>query len=558
MSGQIAYDGNIPGGNVVGLNADGDLQLEVDDTTKVYFTPREGSLVTMARFETQAPWIATNVQFTLQPDQAIPLFERGDIGGELRARLSGIETDLTSADGLRSMHLDYERAGIEAQINPGVQNWHVLGQGVTMTSDNIPSQNTVMRAADSDLRLEILEGQSPNFTLETPSADVKTKAVNAIGLSVKAAGTPERFRIEYENGEVDLTADELPGFNMTGFVNYENNVWKGMADSFLPFGAQTPLEITYSLENGRGIADVDIPEMNFTPRKLQPQMFIPALRGKIADVRGTAQARMHIEFAEGEPMTSSGWARLNDISLGTLPGPVTGLNTELKFSSFFPLVTDGLQTISLKTFDPGFPLPDGEVTFETVPDGVKIHQARWPLGSGSVALDPTEWKYSAETNRMQMRIENVELGEFLGDLGGKNFSATGNVNGVLPVVISGVSVEVENGRLAVKNGGIIRYQSTQTDTATADNEIAGYAFDALKELHYEELEATFNGPLDGLIVLRLKFEGSNPNVLGGAVFKFNVKLEGELLNLARSFKLGDRIAEEVARAIQQDTEEPDN
>ncbi len=555
MIGQIAYDGNIPGGKVMGLKAQGELHVDVDGGPKVYFTPEANSLVTMARFETQAPWLASNVKFTLTPDQHIPLFARSDKGGNLRAQIRGVETDLTSADGLRSMHLIYERADIQAQINPGQQKWHVIGEAVTMTSDNIPSAGTVMTAANSNLVLEIREGQSPNFSLETPSADIRTDMVKARGLSVKAEGVPEQFRIDYRNGVVDLRDDELPGFNMTGFVNYADNAWRGKADSFLPFGAKTPLDITYSLENGRGIADVDIPEMIFSPRKLQPQMFIPALRGKIADVRGTAQARIHIEFAEGEPMTSSGWARLNDVSLGTLPGPITGLNSELKFSSFFPLVTDGHQTITLKSFDPGFPLPDGEVTFETVPDGVMIHKARWPLGSGSVSLDPTEWKYSAPENRMKMRIENVELGEFFG---AKNFKATGNVNGVLPVVISGVNVEVEEGRLAVKDGGIIRYQSSQTDAATAENEIAGYAFDALKELHYDELEAIFNGPLDGLIVLRLKFEGSNPKVLGGAIFKFNVKLEGELLNIARNFKLGDRIAEEVSRAIQQDSPMPDN
>jgi len=37
--------------------------------------------------------------------------------------------------------------------------------------------------------------------------------------------------------------------------------------------------------------------------------------------------------------------------------------------------------------------------------------------------------------------------------------------------------------------------------------------------------------------------------LGGAVFRFNVNMEGELLNIARGFNLGGRIADAVKKAV---------
>ena len=548
MNGRIDYDGDIPGGKVLGLKADGRLKVGGGEATNIYFTPRTETRVTMDSFETQAPWIASNVSFTLIPDET-PLFQRRESGGKLSAQLTGLEADLSSLEGEQELHLSYGAARVSASIADQLQTWRVAGQNVRMTSDTIPSVDTIMEAPIADLDLVLEGGGSPRFVFTSPSADVTTPAVTAKGLSVKAEGLPEQYRVDYENGLVDLAADDLPAFQMAGFANYKDKIWAGRADSFLPFGAETPIDIDYKLENGRIYADVDVPDMNFSPRKLQPQMFIPALRGKIADVTGRATAKMHLEFAQGEPMTSSGSANLIGLNVGTLPGPITGLNSELKFSSFFPLVTDGLQTLKIDKFDPGFPLPSGEVTFETVADGVKIHSARWPLGSGQISLAPTQWIYTAEENRMELRIEDVSLGEFLGDAAGENFSATGIVNGVLPIVISGVSVEVDNGQLAVKEGGIIKFQSDQTNAASAENPMAGYAFDALKEFKYQELVAHFNGPLDGLVELRLVFEGSNPEVLGGAVFKFNVKLEGELLNIARSFQLGDRIAQEITKAI---------
>ncbi len=548
LSGPIGFEGNIPGGYVTGLSARGRLDMDMQNGTRIFFTPSGDQKITMDSFTTQAPWIARNVSFNLA-ETAEPVFVRRPGGGVLTASLSDLSSDLISTEGPRSLRLSYGAADIKADIDDGLQNWDVKGRDVVMTSDNMPSADTRMTAPAADMTVKLQRGLTPKFTVAAPVADVQTEAIDGKGLAVRASGTTDKFRVNYENGDVDFIAADLPRFDMTGYIEYENNVWAGMADTVLPFGPETPVDVKYRFENGRGYADVDIPEMIFSPRGLQPQMFITPLRGKIADVRGRSSAKLHLEFAPGEPMTSSGSAVLTDVEVGTLPGPLTGVNAELKFSSIFPLVTEGVQNVSIATFDPGFPLPDGSVSFEAVPDGIKIHAARWPLGSGFVSLDPTEWNYSAAENRMQLRIENVSLGEFLGNIAGENFNATGNVNGVLPVVISGVDVRVEQGRLEVKDGGVIRYQSDQTNAASAENEIAGYAFDALKEFRYQELEAIMNGPLDGTIILRLMFEGQNPEVLGGAVFRFNVTLEGELLNIARSFQLGDRIAEEIEKAI---------
>ncbi len=541
LTGKINYDGDIPGGYVTGLVTSGQVKLDLGDQTKVYFSPSGGGEITMKRYEIEAPWVAENVSLRLADQQYKPLYIRALGGGQLSTAVHDLETDLISTDGLKALHLTYDTADISAKISNTLQTWNIEGYNVLMTSDTVPSLGTVMKAETSNLTVNLKPDSAPEFTVTTPEADVETQIVQGEGLAVKVKGTPEHFKVDYADGFVKFKATDLPPVRMTGSVIFKDNIWQGKAVSFMEMargmGKDTPIDVTYSLEDGRGSADVSIPEIFFRPSGMQPQMFIPALSGKVAEVVGRADVNIHLEFAEGEPMKSSGTAKLIDMNMGTLPGPLTGVNAELKFSSFFPLVSEGLQTVTIKSFDPGFPLPDGEMTFEAVPDGLKIHSARWPLGSGFVSLDPTDWIYTAEENRMQLRIEDVSLSEFLGDVTGENFSATGSVSGLMPVVISGISVLVENGRLEVKDGGIIKFQSPQTNAAAEKNEIAGYAFDALKEFHYKELEVIMNGPLDGSLIIRLLFEGANPDVLGGAVFRFNVKLEGELLNIARSFTL---------------------
>jgi len=54
-----------------------------------------------------------------------------------------------------------------------------------------------------------------------------------------------------------------------------------------------------------------------------------------------------------------------------------------------------------------------------------------------------------------MRVDKVSIGEFLNDVGEGTMEATGDLEGMFPVVLSGVDVKVDNGTLEVKNGGII-------------------------------------------------------------------------------------------------------
>jgi len=558
VDGPLDFDGNIPGGYVQGLKTAGKLNVELGNTTEIFFAPQSGRSdnhrVTMERFESPTPWIASQISFDLLAKPGVPLFRLGHKKGDLTAALENLEMVLDNVEGTRSLKIGFAGADIDARIAE-IQSWEILGRDVLMTSDNVPSAGTEMRAPTSRITAVVKPGTSPEFTVDAPSADVKTQQVIASGLTVQVAGIPEKFRVDYQNGDVSFAAADLPAFQMEGFVNYEDDNWTGKADSFLPFGSQTPIDITYGFIDGRGIADVDIPEMLFSPLGLQPQSFIPALQGKIADVDGIASAKVHLEFSDADGMVSSGSAKLVEMNMGTAPGPLRGLNSDLTFSSFFPLVTNGPQKVTIRNWDVGFPLPEGVVEFEAVPDGVKISSAVWPLGTGQVSLDPVTWTYTAPSNRMLLRVKDVSIEEFIGELGGDSFQATGIVTGELPVVISGVDVQVENGHLAVKDGGVVKFATPFTDKAGETNGYAKLAFDALKEFYYEELEVTIDGPLDGLINIRLVFNGFNPNVVDGAYIRYNLNIEGELLNIVRNFqRLGGKITEEIKNAVLEDDE----
>ncbi len=549
LFGALNYDGDIPGGYVTGLETEGELDVRLGQTTEIYYAATPGIPVIMQTFDNPTEWTASNVNFDLVENAQIPLFSTQDRQGTLSTNVKNLSADLANTDRTRTLSFEFGAADIQADITES-QKWQINGRDVLMTSEDTPTPGTVMRAPETAITAMLEPGQSPQFTIDAPAADVTTQSVDADGLAVQVAGTPEKFRVNYQNARVDFSATDFERFMLNGYVDFENDQWIGKADTVLPFDNKTPVQVDYRFIDGRGYADVDIPELAFSPIGLQPQTFIPALQGKIADVRGFASARINLEFSEAEGVVSSGTAKLIDMEMGTAPGPLRGLNSELHFASFFPLVTKGPQTVTIDAWDVGFPLPEGVVVFEAISDGIRIDSARWPVGSGEISLDPAVWSYTADENRMKLRVENVSISDLIGDLGGDNFEATGLVSGLLPVVITGVDVQVENGTLAVKDGGVVRFSTPFTDKAGETNGYAQLAFNALKEFYYEELEVTLNGPLDGLINIRVVFEGFNPNVMDGAYIRYNLNIEGELLNIVRNFqRLGAQITEEVKSAV---------
>jgi len=168
-----------------------------------------------------------------------------------------------------------------------------------------------------------------------------------------------------------------------------------------------------------------------------------------------------------------------------------------------------------------------------VEDGVDISRALFPLGDGQVSFDPFVWIYGAEENRITLRVSGVQVGDFLGGIGDGRLKITGALEGTIPVVVRGIDVLVDKGRLEVINGGLIQFEAKDVSDAIP-NEMGAQAIEALQNFNYQNLFLEINGPLDGEIKVGLAFTGSNPDVFYAIPFQFDITVEGELFNIARS------------------------
>lgn len=540
LRGAADYDGDIPGGYVHGLKAGGVLTAQLQaGRTRVDLNPDRA--VKIARLETTSEWEITDFTGHMRP--GAPLYARRGLDRAtvntalLEARLTARRpaSDFAAAD---TLDVEFRRADLSGEIRAEAQSWDIGFSDLALQSDTFPVAGTDLIIPEGDLTVGLSANGRSTFAVKAPGSTLLTPAYSVTGMAIEAAGTAEHYDMTFDQGRVkmlnqDAGAFPIPVLSISGTAAFADGQFTGTAQTTLPRAPNTPIDITYRLKDGQGDADIKIQGLRFQPGGLQPQDLAPTLRGKIAAVDGGVNADLSVLFGANMTPSGTGTFDIINMSLGTAPGPITGLSGTVELTSLFPVITAPGQTLSIETFNPGFPLENGDLTYALVPEGVAISRAVFPLGEGQVSFDPFTWTYGATENRVTLRVSEVEVGDFLKGVGNGKLSISGALEGTIPVVVRGIDVLVENGRLEVKNGGIIRYDGGDVADAIP-NEYAAKAIQALKNFNYDALFLDINGPLDGEIKLGMQFTGANPEVLYNVPFQFNVTVEGELFNIARS------------------------
>lgn len=564
----VDYDGPLPGGYANGFQTQGVLSIDLRGAgPKMRFVPSGGRRLSVAVFETTAGWTAKNAAFDLVSET--PFYARGAAPGmgALSARLETISTALIEAQTGRRLDMTLAAVDVQANITAARQDWTLALSGAEVKTDDFGGPGTIVGAQNAILLASLTPDNAPQIDLKSDAARVRTDQISTANMPISLKGTATDFHLDFggnsyaEAGQVKFTDEALPELPLRGGLDFVDGLITGQAFTVLPEAEDADIDIKFGLKDGQGTAKIDIPRLTFTPKGLQPQNLVAALQGKIAKVSGSVSAQIDLAFSPDQPLQSSGSAVLNSLDFGTLPGPFRGVSTEVEFSSVFPLVSSGTQRMTVDSFNPGVDLIDGVIEYELVSGGVEILSAKWPLANGFISVDPTLWKYDALENRVVLRIEDVSAGAFLGGKGGSGLTVTGDVVGVIPVVVAGVDVSIDKGQLNVVNGGVIQYRAQELTSVVdlipenyvtlqdyqqfkefqkkddpSENAGKDLAFTALRNFEYKSLSAKLDGPLDGEIELNVRFIGRNPKILAGTEFDFNVTVVGELVNLVRSLK----------------------
>lgn len=303
--------------------------------------------------------------------------------------------------------------------------------------------------------------------------------------------------------------------------------------------------IRHDLGSGTGHADLAVNSLVFD-KGLQPATVTPLALGVVANVYGTVRGTGTIDW-NAAGVTSQGDFSSDNLDLAAAFGPVKGLSGTVHFSDLLNLVTARDQTLKVASINPGIEVTDGTMTFALEPGFLlRVKGGEWPFLGGKLTLKPVDLNLGqAETRRYVLVIDGLDAAKFVEKMDLENISATGTFDGELPLVFDSYGGRIEGGMLVSRSpGGNLSYVGALTYKDLSA--MANFAFDALKSLDYTHMTVGMDGPLQGEIVTRVRFdgvrqgEGAKRNIVTRAVadlpIQFNINIRAPFYRLITSIK----------------------
>jgi hypothetical protein len=267
--------------------------------------------------------------------------------------------------------------------------------------------------------------------------------------------------------------------------------------------------IRHDLSSGAGDAVLEVDQLRFAERGLQPEAITPLALGIVANVEGRVIGQGRIRWRDGI-VSSDGEFSTPGSNLAAAFGPVTGVKGTIRFTDLLGLVSAPDQQVTVAEINPGIAVTNGVIRYQLLPDRkLAVASGEWPFSGGTLTLDPTVLDMANPVaRRLTFRIAGLDSATFVQQLEFKNISVTGKFDGILPIVFDSRGGRIENGELKVRpEGGTLSYVGDVTNANLG--RIARIAFDALKSMRYRQLTIELNGDLDGEIVSKVRFDGTN-------------------------------------------------
>ncbi len=318
----------------------------------------------------------------------------------------------------------------------------------------------------------------------------------------------------------------------------------------------TEVAIEHRLSTGVGNAVLDVPGIRFGAG-LQPEELTRLTEGVIALVNGSVNGQGRINWTGGSgQVASTGEFNVVDTDLAAAFGPVTGLNTTVRFTDLLGLETAPGQLATVASINPGILVENGTIRYSLLPDRlVRIERGEWPFMGGTLILQETILNFGRPSaKRLTFEVVGLNAKTFVDSMGFEEIGATGVFDGVLPMIFDDAGGRIVGGRLDSRPGGGTLAYNGVVNKANLGM-VGGLAFDALRDLKFASMIIRLDGYLDGEFATRLTVEGvglgntSTQRIIRSInriPFKFNVTIRGPfraLIATAKSFRDPTQIIE---------------
>ena len=314
-------------------------------------------------------------------------------------------------------------------------------------------------------------------------------------------------------------------------------------DIKLPFSARTDADAR------TGEATMGPIDATFAPDGLQPGRISPWLGARVSNAKGQLGVRGAVEWTPAG-VTSSATLAVTDLSATTDAATVAGLSGTVFFDDLTPPDTPANQRLTATSVTAGVPLEDVEVVFDVDSENgapvIRLARAGGNLADGEIFVRDAELRPGAGTNRLTVQVRGVSMKRLVGLLDVEGLRADGTLAGDIPLRLGPGGLRIDKGKLGAVGKGRIQVEfGAAQDRLASQGESVSLMVRALQDFRYDVLSLTVTRPAEGDLALGITMQGSNPEVLEGYPFKFNINLSGDLEPILTALQTGRQLTTDL-------------
>jgi hypothetical protein len=294
-------------------------------------------------------------------------------------------------------------------------------------------------------------------------------------------------------------------------------------------GPSTPVavaQVTHDIATGQGRAVLAPTTIAFAPDGLQPAQLSPAAI-LLTQVSGPAQASATVTWSK-DALDGVATVSTPGLDLTTPAGRLTGLKGAIDLTSLVPaLVTAPDQHLTAARLEAVTPLTDLDLRFAMNGDVLTLGAASATLAKGKASLDPMTVSLLPDAAlNGTLRLADVDLGEIVAGFNlSDSVTIEARIEALLPFNLSPEGLRFKDGRIAamgpgrlsIKRAALTGVAATATEAApgapppppTQVNAVQDFAYQALENLAFDELEAKVDSRPEGRLGVVFHLKGRN-------------------------------------------------
>lgn len=437
----------------------------------------------------------------------------------------------------------------------------VKSLGATLLSDarcgyDVKGNDWSCEAFALDLAIPLISHPQIRVTTKNGKLDVSSLTGSGSDWSANLAVDFPPMQIDSGTGEA---ARQIKLDRLHGSIAVSNNTLDAkLAVIALAGEATLQLEATHDLQGNKGQARYHLEPINLQqhgsvladsysgwPVELLVNAGSIALNGKLAWQQGV--------------LLPSQQATASLTNVGGVHGKIrfSGLSTVLDASGVDELHVKTRQGLTLARLDIGTAITNTRLQAD-----LRWQKGRSPtvlvkdldmgllggkFSSPRIALD-----LGRERNPFSLQVSGVDVEALLELEEKQGLFGTGILDGELPLVLTPEGISMQDGQLIARRpGGKLRYRANEGVLNLArKNAGVELLVTAMKDFTYKLLEADVDYSPDGLLKMKVRLEGSNPELERGRPVHLNVNVEDNILELLRSLRLAEEIGGKIGEQLQ--------